>query len=371
MKRYQFIVYALMSVLSAACVQDLAPTEVAVPVAGSWAQVDEDMLTSHYIVFSNGEYRSYTASNKRYVHEGVITHSSSSDFTLDEQSRYSIDLGTLILSRRSCKISIKDDILTLDNNKYVKISGLDPSRFFSISLPEGNAVKQGYAEGAVSIPVMVENESPKYKLSASTTVSWIKNIKHSDGRLSFTIDKTTANRKGTIELSYFDAESVTIDVTQAVDRFIVINTTPINLNYRSQTYSIPYSIENPIKDALPTVTSTDSWIKDITVSATSISFDVSENPLTSSRNCILKFEYEEANPVQVNVVQSAATTDMAVATNAITTDYKRKNLSFGYSVSNPRDGLTLNVLTVNDWISVISTDNNKVQFGVSENSSGS
>ena len=372
MNTVKYWILALTVLLLASCVQEVMVKEdVALPIVGKWAMVDDDMQTSEYIVFEKGEFTSYRANSPRFVHDGFIMHSSKADFTQREKARYSIESGRIIINDKSYAISVKDDNLVFNGNKYVRFKEMDPNRYFSIGIASDDKdIKFGYAKTTDTLLVAVKNESPKYKLSATTEASWINDIKYSEGNLSFTIDKSTEDRSSTILLQYFDAEDVIIKVTQAVDRFINLDWKNANLTYNSQDYVIPYKIDNPIEDALPSVATTAEWIKDITVSGTNVSFHVTENPGSASRSATIYFNYEDAHSVEFSLTQQAAVTDFTVTQTDLDIDYHGGQLSFGYNISNPRDGLTLSVLSVNDWIQVVSTDNNVVKLNVSENNSG-
>ena len=371
MNTVKYWILALTVLLLASCVQEVMVKEdVALPIAGKWAMVDDDMQTSEYIVFEKGEFTSYRANSPRFVHDGFIMHSTKADFTQREKARYSIESGRIIINDKSYAISVKDDNLVFNGNKYVRFKEMDPNRYFSIGIASDDKdIKFGYAKTTDTLLVVVKNESPKYKLSATTEASWINDIKYSEGNLSFTIDKSTEDRSSTILLQYFDAEDVIIKVTQAVDRFINLDWKNANLTYNSQDYVIPYKIDNPIEDALPSVATTAEWIKDITVSGTNVSFHVTENPGSASRSATIYFNYEDAHSVEFSLTQQAAVTDFTVTQTDLDIDYHGGQLSFGYYISNPRDGLTLSVLSVNDWIQVVSTDNNVVKLNVAENNS--
>jgi len=371
MNTVKYWILALTVLLLASCVQEVMVKEdVALPIAGKWAMVDDDMQTSEYIVFEKGEFTSYRANSPRFVHDGFIMHSTKADFTQREKARYSIESGRIIINDKSYAISVKDDNLVFNGNKYVRFKEMDPNRYFSIGIASDDKdIKFGYAKTTDTLLVVVKNESPKYKLSATTEASWINDIKYSEGNLSFTIDKSTEDRSSTILLQYFDAEDVIIKVTQAVDRFINLDWKNANLTYNSQDYVIPYKIDNPIEDALPSVATTAEWIKDITVSGTNVSFHVTENPGSASRSATIYFNYEDAHSVEFSLTQQAAVTDFTVTQTDLDIDYHGGQLSFGYNISNPRDGLTLSVLSVNDWIQVVSTDNNVVKLNVAENNS--
>ena len=372
MNTVKYWILALTVLLLASCVQEVMVKEdVALPIVGKWAMVDDDMQTSEYIVFEKGEFTSYRANSPRFVHDGFIMHSTKADFTQREKARYSIESGRIIINDKSYAISVKDDNLVFNGNKYIRFKEMDPNRYFSIGIASDDKdIKFGYAKTTDTLLVAVKNESPKYKLSATTEASWINDIKYSEGNLSFTIDKSTEDRSSTILLQYFDAEDVIIKVTQAVDRFINLDWKNANLTYNSQDYVIPYKIDNPIEDALPSVATTAEWIKDITVSGTNVSFHVTENPGSASRSATIYFNYEDAHSVEFSLTQQAAVTDFTVTQTDLDIDYHGGQLSFGYNISNPRDGLTLSVLSVNDWIQVVSTDNNVVKLNVSENNSG-
>ena len=153
-KSLVLIVAAALAVLSS-CVQE---QEVCIiPVSGLWARVDSDMFSDSYIEFSSGSLSFYHTDNIHYVNNGVVTNSDKSEFSLAGMVHYSIVDGYLLYESKKRTIYVDGDELFIDSDRYVRLVDFDSSYYFSIVIPDGRLVNNGYGAERHSVRYQIEN----------------------------------------------------------------------------------------------------------------------------------------------------------------------------------------------------------------------
>ena len=75
----------------------------------------------------------------------------------------------------------------------------------------------------------------------------------------------------------------------------------------SGTYSINYSIENPLEGVLPEASSEDSWITGLSVNEKSVSFKLSENSSGKMRGGTIALSYQDAEGASISITQEGIT----------------------------------------------------------------
>lgn len=150
-----------------------------------------------------------------------------------------------------------------------------------INVTSANPMEANNLAGSYTINYTISNPLSGESISATADVDWISNINVStSGEVSFNVarqDYYALARTGKITLSYKDAADVVVTVKQAKGYDPEINVdSEKKVNNIAGAYTFTYTITNPFTGTTITASTTDSWISNISVNATSgeVTFNV-------------------------------------------------------------------------------------------------
>lgn len=153
----------------------------------------------------------------------------------------------------------------------------------------------------------------------------------------------------------------------------VLKLTPSSMetDYSAKRLSFEYTISNPRDDGKVEVSCSASWVTNLKDRSGVIRFEVEDNNGDSSREAKIEVTYEYGtNSISqtFTLTQDYSVLGLVLTPASMETDYSAKsNLSFDYSVSNPRDGVTATISCSESWVTNIKDNDGHVTFDVKAN----
>ena len=363
--------YAIIAVaaLFSSCVKEVV--EPGMRISGTYTYDDGTGLNKQYLSFENGYYSEVSLTQTlSYMEDSYWGYNNS--YERVKKNPYSIQDGHLLVAGQPRgTVEIKDDFLYFQGKKYSKVKGFNKELYSSIVLPEGMTKTVAYEFKEYSVPVTINRPIPAGVLIATSSTAWISEVKVQDGRLTFKASETKSDRVGTIILRYTNANSVTLTVAQRPSTFIKWAVNERTVGYTQSSQSLAYTIENPLPGSALEISCTAYWVKNIVIGADAITFDVNENPGTTSRTATLTGSYSGAADVVFTLTQSGAVTTIVTTPTSQSCTYTGGDFSFDFSIENPRQGISLSAATLPSWITDVTISGNTVSYKVAENNSGS
>ena len=363
-RKYLFLVFVAAWLISGCKQEILEPEQM---IQGRFALDDGSGLTSEYIDFNNGHLTVYTSTTYPLA-EGKIWHTDGKTFK-DTRASYSIQDGNLQTSAPSLSgpVELKDGILTIGNKKYVAMTGFDVNPYSKIIVERKNTFP--YTEQDISIPFSIERSIPAGQATVSSNSAWITNPQVGDGVITGHLSVTNTNRTGSIAISYTHADAVTVQISQAPSTFIRPASESLTLDYVASTPALDYTIENPVSTSVLTATTSATWISDIQISGTQVTFKVSENNTGVNRSTTLLLKYAGARDVSISVTQKWAASGISMTPSTQTVDYTGGSFNFNYAVANPRANTSVTAASQANWITDVKLVGTNVSYKVSKNNS--
>ena len=362
----KIVMLTLGCLLLLGCKQEVLEPEQM--IQGKFALDDGSGLTDEYLEFENGHLAIYDATLFPFA-EGRIWHTDGHTFR-KTRDNYTIQDGTIYTSSTlKGPIELKDGILTVGGKRYAAMEGFSTSPYSTIVVE--SEVTFPYTDQDISIPFSIDKPIPAGETGVSTNDSqWITNLKVEDGAITGHLSATSTDRSGSIKLSYTHATDVLVTVKQAPSTFIRPVSDSLTLEYSASTQTLGYTIENPVATSTLKATSSVSWISDIQVSGTQISFKVSENNTGNNRNGALTLSYVGAADVTVPITQKWSASSITLTPSSQTADYTDGSFSFDYAIGNPREGASVTAASQVNWITNVVVSGNTISYKVAENNSG-
>lgn len=180
--------------------------------------------------------------------------------------------------------------------------------------------EKSYIAWEVKDAIAVESNINQSLLKAESSVEWIGSLELKDGQLSFTVAENTTGeaRKGTLTVSYTDIdESVyraVAEITQGAEPgHLALNETVMAIEAFAGTKTAPWDCV--LGTFMPELTSSvtyegsqKDWISNVTTTAESLSFDVTDNETKEARTAVIKVELASKGiAVELKVTQGIKT----------------------------------------------------------------
>ncbi len=241
----------------------------------------------------------------------------------------------------------------------------EPQRWISVN----GTLSVDYKAQSASVSYTVYNPLYGGDLTAVPESDWIKDVQVDDSHIVFSVleNNTGSSRTGSIRLKYPESDDVILTITQTYsESSINTSSSSRSCSYTGGTFSFTYSIVNPREDLSLSATESYSWITDLKHSGNTISFKVSENNSGSSRTGKINLTYGDAVK-EYTVTQSYTAPDIVFSPSSTTCPYASGSYSFSYSITNPRESLSVSVSESVDWITNLTHSGKTVSFKVSEN----
>ena len=364
----KYIMVTLGCLLLLGCKQEVLEPEQM--IQGKFALDDGSGLTGEYLEFENGHLTTYVAELYPFA-EGKVWHTDGTPFRSSVSETYIIQEGNLRTSKGTLNgpIEQKDGVLTVGGKKYSALTGFDANPYSKIVAE--SEVTFPYTEQDFSIPFSIERPIPAGEADVTTNNSqWLTGLKVGEGVITGHLSATSTDRSGSIKLSYTHATDVLVTVKQAPSTFIRPASESLAVEYTASMQTLGYTIENPVTTSTLTAITTVSWISDIQVSGTQISFKVSENNSGANRNGDITLRYVGAHDVTVSVTQKWSASSITLTPSSQTADYTGGLFNFSFVVTNPRANATVWGTSQANWITNVAVSGNSISYKVAENNSG-
>lgn len=187
----------------------------AIPLAGKWAKVDNNSMTTEFIQFRSGEMKNFVSNTPKVIYEGTIWNSKN-DFKEKSSERYSVIDGILTVSGKELgKVSVNGNKLTLGNITYEIIYGVTSEEFSRISLRKEEVICTN-ASKIISVGYKISNPLPNTELTILCAEEWIKDLTATENAITFRVTEndTGETRIAVIKIEYPGADAVELSVVQ-------------------------------------------------------------------------------------------------------------------------------------------------------------
>ena len=219
--------------------------------------------------------------------------------------------------------------------------------------------------GSVSYKVTnpVEGTKPTAKAEAN---DWVSDIAVTDAAITFNVaaNPETAARSVKVTVSYPNAADAEFTISQSATELfpaIVLENKEFTAPAEGGSCSVNYSIENPVdgQSLKAELLQETSWLSNLNVSSTAITFDVASNTVEESRSASITLTYEGAISVDLKVTQEpAAPVEYKVNPNW-TVSYEGKDWDettpvevFSVNVASGTDGFLVGTIPVSEFVDI-------------------
>lgn len=304
MKKYigHIVLVAIAAILSSCAKEVLGPEQM---ISGEYALDDGSQISNIYLNFEKGYVARMSASSKYTIADNNFWGCKTSDFSQDKRSRYSIQDGELYaFGTNMGKIRQEGDVMTINGERYAVLKGFKPEYYSRINLDEQ---KIDYLAQRKTVEVTIENPINAGVLTASSTTSWISDVKIVNNKtLSYAVSETNIDREGTISLSYTNAAPCDVTLKQEPLTQINLTSSSGEITDSRQSCSISYTIYNPVATSKLNVECNENWVSNIRVGDNMVTFEVDANLSTFGRTASFTIKYAGARDVTYTLVQNGS-----------------------------------------------------------------
>ena len=260
-----------------------------------------------------------------------------------------------------------------------------------INLPVTSMETGGRVNMPGSLSYSITNPLPGETLQAYSDVNWIRITEITETEVKFTTERaSTTDRTGTIYLNYQDADQKSFTVNQHNFNYewttITVNPTSVSAPASGQTYTVSYTVQNPVEGYsvfARTYPSNCDWITSIEVNPTSSSagtatFTVKANTTTEAREAKFRLLSEAAaTTANVSVSQAgkpAGPPDIDMGGRDLNATYGLypggEEECFYARVVNPVEGTQLKISADVSWMTKFRDDGDNHYFTATANRTG-
>ncbi len=260
-----------------------------------------------------------------------------------------------------------------------------------INLPVTSMETGGRVDMPGSLSYSITNPLPGETLQAYSDVNWIRITEITETEVKFKTERaSTTDRTGTIYLNYQDADQKSFTVNQHNFNYdwttITVTPTSVSAPASGQTYTVSYTVQNPV-EGYPvfarTYPSNCEWITSIEVNPTSSSagtatFTVKANTTTEAREA--KFRLQ-SQAVATNAVVSVSQAGQPAGPPDIDMGGRDLNATYGLypggeeenfyaRVVNPVEGTQLKISADVSWMTKFRDEGDNHYFTATANRTG-
>ena len=260
-----------------------------------------------------------------------------------------------------------------------------------INLPVTSMETGGRVDMPGSLSYSITNPLPGETLQAYSDVNWIRITEITETEVKFKTERaSTTDRTGTIFLDYPDADQKSFTVNQHNFNYdwttITVTPTSVSAPASGQTYTVSYTVQNPV-EGYPvfarTYPSNCEWITSISVNPTSSSagtatFTVKANTTTEAREA--KFRLQ-SQAVATNAVVSVSQAGQPAGPPDIDMGGRDLNATYGLypggeeenfyaRVVNPVEGTQLKISADVSWMTKFRDEGDNHYFTATANRTG-
>lgn len=283
MKKIVLLLFSASLILSS-CIQQMEETE-STKIAGAWAVIGENNMVSRFLFFDKGYLYEYKSSKEYYLHDNVLWGAMYLAGDSGEGYRYSLVDGVLHYQNyykdAHIPVQLEDNILILENDKYMRVDEVEESCFSRIILSQTNRTDLLYSGEEVEWEYEIENPVEGFLLTVKKAPEWCggaDGVTVDGGKIRFNALPTELNTTGVFVFSYLSAHDVKAEVEQLAPIQILLSETSNDLGPYSGYCSFDYTILNKREGVILKVTTDQNWISIMENDGQKISYLVSRNP---------------------------------------------------------------------------------------------
>ena len=235
----------------------------------------------------------------------------------------------------------------------------------------------GYAEGTYNFTYTIQNPRESWVANISSTANWITDINDNNGVVSFKVAENNDGyqRDAEIRINYGEATEMVHVVQKYTKPDLHVALIKREFDYKGGPATITYNIQNPRKASKIGVSCTESWVTGLSINESSttsgnITFNVLENVSDAeSRTANIVVTYGSVGE-SLTITQSNESPIIEMQNGGMSCEYTEGTYNFTYSIKNPRETFTPEVLSRSSWITNVKDNNGTVTFTVAENNDG-
>ena len=227
-----------------------------------------------------------------------------------------------------------------------------------------------YTGGAYSFDFAVTNPREGASITAVSQSDWIIDVELSGNTVSYKVaeNNSGSSRLGKIKLTYGSYATKEFDVSQSWSASSITTTPTIQMvTYTGGSFSFDFEVINPREGISATAVSQSDWITDVKMSGNSVSYKIAENSSGISRSGKIKLAYGGYATKLFTVSQSWSAVSITTTSSCQDVTHAGGSFSFGFTVINPREGVSVTAVSQSDWITDVQMSENLLSYKVLEN----
>ena len=240
-------------------------------------------------------------------------------------------------------------------------------------LTSDSAVSVDATGGEVIITYLITNPLQGVEVSSSDNAEWLSEGVAESGKIVYVAAENSAYeaREATVTLLY-DSFKATVTVEQAAAAkpdapVIVLEKSVVEVPAEGGSYSIGYTIENPIEGVeLGYLGTDDGWFGSFEVTEDAIIVDIAPNTDVDSRTRSLGFVYGEEAQCSLTINQAGVVVDLTLDKSAVEAASAGGDYAVAYTIDNPQAGAEIEITALESWLRATVSDT-EILISVDEN----
>lgn len=205
--------------LIASCVRSMDESQVPEIAGGAWAVVNEDDMSSKFLVFKYGYLYEYESANEYFIHDSILWGTGGSVNKSGDRHKYSLMNG-IIHYHSSYKdvrtsLTVDGNVMMLGNERCLRITDVNESPYSKIIFPESNKTEFLCGGEDVEWNFEIENPVDGFELGVAEAPKWCggaEGVKIENGKIRFSVLPVVETHYGRFVFTYPSASDIEIQV---------------------------------------------------------------------------------------------------------------------------------------------------------------
>ena len=374
MKKTFFLLFLVPAMISS-CFQSMSEIE-STKIAGTWAVVDENDMTSRVFVFDMGYAYEYRSRNSYFVCDNVLWGADPLEDPYADKHKYSLNDGILHYYNHynevTTSLRIENGVMTMGNDRCLPVKDVNESYYSSIDLSKNNKRNFLSKDEDVEWKYEIDNPVEGFNLTVAEAPMWcggVEGVRVDDERICFSVAASSETLEGRFVFKYASAQDVEVEVEMKAPE-IELDKTSASLKYNAAQYSFTYEIKNRVEGIQPTIECDADWVTEISDDGGTITYAVDANVSRSARHGRITLTYCGVS-AEYNLTQSYARTKIVLEETSTVLVYKAASCMFNYAIKDRLEDAELMMQSDVEWITDIRDDGGVITYSVAVNNSGS
>lgn len=374
MKKTIFLLLLVPAMISS-CVQSMSEIE-STKIAGTWAVVDENDMTSRFFIFDMGYAYEYHSRNSYFVCDNVLWGAEPLEDAYADKHKYSLNDGILHYYNHynevTTSLRVENGLMTMGNDRCVPVKDVNESYYSTIDLSKKNKRNFLSKDEDVEWEYDIDNPVEGFKLTVAEAPVWcggVEGVRVDDERICFSVVASSETLEGRFVFKYASAQDVEVEVGMKAPE-IVLDKTSASLRYPAARYSFTYEIQNKVEGIQPTIECDADWVTEISDDGGTITYAVDANVSGAVRNGQITLTYCGVS-AEYKLTQSYARTEIVLEETSTVLVYKAASCMFNYAIEDRLEDAELMMQSDVEWITDIQDDGGAITYSVAANNSGS